>query len=122
MSALDEMVEKEKFSGGTDGISFEKLDELILSWGRAVFGDAYATKLWRNELLDLQNVDLNDDLQNFVYEMHCSEVYDVMCYDSARYADGLFETARFWTVQWQIANRQRQREKMFCNLEKVVKG
>ena len=122
MSTKDEMVEKEKFSGGTDGISFEKLDELILSWGRAVFGDAYATKLWRNELLDLQNVDLNDDLQNFVYEMHCSEVYDVMCYDSARYADGLFETARFWTVQWQIANRQRQREKMFCYLEKVVKG
>ena len=63
MSTMDESVEREKFSGGTDGISFEKLDELILSWGRACFGDAYATKLWRNELLDLQNVDLTDDLQ-----------------------------------------------------------
>jgi hypothetical protein len=60
MSTKEEKVEK--FSGGTDGISFEKMDEMMLSWGRAKFGDAYATKLWRNELLDLQKVDLNDDL------------------------------------------------------------
>jgi hypothetical protein len=46
MSTKEEKVEK--FSGGTDGISFEKLDEMMLSWGRAKFGVAYATKLWRN--------------------------------------------------------------------------
>ena len=38
------MEEKEKFSGGDDGMTFEKLDEAILSWGRAKFGDLYATK------------------------------------------------------------------------------
>ena len=93
------MEEKEKFSGGDDGMTFEKLDEAILSWGRAKFGDLYATKLWKNELLDLNKVDIKDDLQNFEYENHCAMVYDVMCYDSAKYADGLFEQERFWTVQ-----------------------
>ena len=112
MSTKEEKAEKDKFSGGDDGITFEKLDEAVLSWGRAKFGDQYATKLWRNELLDLAKVDIHDDLQNFEYENHCAMVYDVMCYDSAKYADGLFEQARFWTVQWQIQNRQRQREKI----------
>ena len=122
MSTRDERAEKDKFSGGEDGITFEKLDEAMLSWGRAKFGDVYATKLWRNELLDLDKVDVKDDLQNFEYENHCAMVYDVMCYDSAKYADGLFEQERFWTVQWQIQNRQRQRERMYCYLEKIVKG
>ncbi len=54
--------------------------------------------------------------------MHCTMVYDVLCYDSAKYADGLFETARFWTIQYQLQTRQKFREKMYCYLETVVKG
>ena len=45
MSTKEEKAEKDKFSGGDDGITFEKLDEAVLSWGRAKFGDQYATKL-----------------------------------------------------------------------------
>jgi hypothetical protein len=33
------------FSGKKDGITFEKFDELMLSWGRKKFGDKYATLL-----------------------------------------------------------------------------
>ncbi len=33
----------EMVSGKSDGITFEKLDEKVLSWGRAKFGDKYAT-------------------------------------------------------------------------------
>ena len=92
-------VEKsEQFSGKSDGITFEKLDEKVLSWGRKKFGDKYATLLWKDELTDLTKLDLTDELDSFEYEMHCTMVYDVLCYDSAKYADGLFETARFWTV------------------------
>jgi len=85
----------EMFSGKKDGISFEKLDEMVLSWGRAKFGDKYATLLWKNELTDLNKLDLADELDAFEYDMHCTMVYDVLCYDSAKYADGLFETQRF---------------------------
>ncbi len=47
-------VEKsDMFSGKSDDITFEKLDEKVLSWGRANFGDKYATQLWKDELLDL---------------------------------------------------------------------
>ena len=104
----------EMFSGKSDGISFEKLDEKVLSWGRRKYGDKYATLLWKNELVDLNKLDLNDDLDNFEWEIHNAMVYDVPCYDSAKYADGLFETQRFWTVQYQLQTRQRLREKMFC--------
>jgi hypothetical protein len=77
------------------------------------YGDKYATLLWKNELVDLNKLDLNDDLDNFEWEIHNAMVYDVLCYDSAKYADGLFETQRFWTVQYQLQTRQRLREKMF---------
>jgi hypothetical protein len=116
-------VEKsEQFSGKSDGITFEKLDEKVLSWGRKKFGDKYATLLWKDELTDLTKLDLTDELDSFEYEMQCTMVYDVLCYDSAKYADGLFETARFWTVQYQLQTRQRFREKMYCYLETIVKG
>ncbi len=50
-------VEKsEMFSGKSDGITFEKLDEKFLSWGRSKFGDKYATLLWKNELTDLSKL------------------------------------------------------------------
>jgi hypothetical protein len=56
-------VEKsEQFSGKSDGISFEKLDEKVLSCGRSKFGDKYATLLWKDELTDLTKLDLNDEL------------------------------------------------------------
>ena len=48
----------EMFSGKKDGITFEKLDEKMLSWGRSKFGDNYATQLWKNELTDLNKLDL----------------------------------------------------------------
>ncbi len=112
----------EMFSGKTDVISFEKLDEKFLSLGRSKFGDKYSTLLWKNELTDLSKLDLSDDLETFEYDMHCTMVYDVLCYDSAKYADGLFETARFWTLEYQLQTRQRFREKMYCYLETIVKG
>ena len=115
-------VEKEFFTGKSDGLTFEKFDEKVLSWGRRKFGDKYATLLWKDELYDLNKIDLNDELDQFDFEMHCTMVYDVMCYDSAKYADGLFDTHRFWTIQFQIQARQRFRERMYCYLESIVKG
>jgi hypothetical protein len=35
-----------KYSGKDSGMSFEKLDEKIQSWGRKKFGDRYAKDLW----------------------------------------------------------------------------
>ena len=85
MSTGKKVEDSEKFSGKKDGITFEKLDEKVLSWGRRKFGDKYATLLWKNELYDLNKYDLTDELDLFDFEMHCTLVYDVMCYDSAKY-------------------------------------
>ena len=113
-------VEKVLFSGKESGLSFEKLDEKMQSWGRKKFGDKYARELWRNELLELKTLaPEKDELHMFAFNMHCAEVYDVLCEDNARQADGLFYSDRFWTVEWQTECRQRQREKLFCHLESL---
>ena len=39
------MGEKDLFSGKEKGLSFEKLDEKMQSWGRKKFGDKYARDL-----------------------------------------------------------------------------
>ena len=48
----DELTEA-KYSGKDSGMSFEKLDEKMQSWGRKKFGDRYARDLRQNELFDL---------------------------------------------------------------------
>jgi hypothetical protein len=118
-----DVVEKVLFSGKEDVLSFEKLDEKMQSWGRKTFGDKYAKDLWRNELLELSTLNIKEDeLHKFAFEMHCAEVYDMLCEDNVRHAEGLFYSNRFWTVLWQVENRQRQREKLFCHLEALCSG
>ena len=118
-----ETVEKVLFSGKEAGMSFEKLDEKMQSWGRKTFGDKYAKDLWRNELLELSTLKpKEDELHKFAFEMHCAEVYDMLCEENVRHAEGLFYSDRFWTIEWQVENRQRQREKLFCHLESLCTG
>jgi hypothetical protein len=116
-------VEKVLFSGKDSGLSFEKLDEKMQSWGRKTFGDKYAKDLWRNELLDIATLKPGEDeMHKFAFEVHCAEVYDMLCEDNVRQAEGLFYSDRFWTVTWQTEFRQRQREKLFCHLEGLCTG
>ncbi len=61
------------------GLSFEKLDEKMQSWGRRKFGDRCARDLWRDELLELKALKLGDDeMYDFAFNIHCSEVYDIL--------------------------------------------
>ena len=84
--------EKDLYSGKEgNGLSFEKLDEKMQSWGRKKFGDRYARDLWRNELLELKALKLGEDeLYDFAFNIHCSEVYDMLSEENSRQADGLF--------------------------------
>jgi hypothetical protein len=114
--------EAEKFSGRANGISFDKFDEKVVSWGRLKYGETYAKALWRNELVSLKDLDLNDDLDTYRFEEHCALVNDVISHESPKYADSLLNDKRFKTVQWQVNCRTRFREKMFCFLESICKG
>jgi hypothetical protein len=89
--------EKVLYSGGEGvGLSFEKLDEKMQSWGRKKFGDRYAQDLWRDELMDLKSLKLGtDELYDFAFNIHYSEVYDMLSEDNCRQADGLFYSDRF---------------------------
>jgi hypothetical protein len=42
--------------------------------------------------------------------------------ENSRQAEGLFYSDRFWTVEWQVECRQRQREKLYCHLETLCDG
>jgi hypothetical protein len=49
-------------------------------------------------------------------------MFDILSLESPRYAAELWKSDRFWTKKWQLEQRQRQREKLFCYLEKVTTG
>jgi hypothetical protein len=69
---------KETYSGKLKGQTFEVFDEKVLTWCRKQFGGYYAKGLWRNELTVLDYLDLDDDEDLFILEMHCARVYEVL--------------------------------------------
>ena len=73
-----------KFSGNPGkGLTFEEFDRKALSWARKQYGNAYAKPLWENTLPDINNLDLTDDHEDYVFNEHCEFVYDVLGHDSA---------------------------------------
>ena len=115
--------EDSKFSGKQDkGLTFEEFDKRALSWARKKYGNMYAKQLWENQLQDIKNLDLTDDFDYYVFQEHCENVYDMLCLDSVKNADTLYHSPKFWTVKWQLENRQRQYEKLFCYLETICEG
>ena len=106
-----------KFTGKDNGMTFERFDDMVISWGRLKYGEKYAKALWRNELVDLNTLDLKDELDKYTFEEHCSFVNDVISCESPKYASSLLKGKRFETVKWQLDCRYRFREKMFCHLE-----
>lgn len=112
-----------KFSGKPDkGLTFEEFDKKALSWARKKYGNTYAKQLWENTMADINSLDLSEDLDYYVFHEHCEFVYDMLCLDSAKNADTLYHSAKFWTMKWQSENRQRQYEKLFCYLETICEG
>ena len=93
------------WSSKSKGISWEEADRTIFSWARKKFGDKYGRKLWRNDLLDLKALDISDTDPVSYYEFvgHCEQVYEVIGQVDHRYAENLYDGARFWTVMWQVA-------------------
>ena len=51
------------YSGKAPGMTFEAFDECVLSWGRDKFGERFAKALWRDELVKLEELDMDDELE-----------------------------------------------------------
>ena len=112
-----------KFSGKQDrGLTFEEFDKKALSWARKEYGNSYAKQLWEDTLPDVNNLDLKEDYDYYLFQEHCEYVYDMLCLESCKNADTLYHSAKFWTIKWQLENRQRQYEKLFCFLETICEG
>jgi hypothetical protein len=117
-----QVAEADKFSGKANGLTWEKFDEKVVSWGRLEFGEKYARALWRDELLPLRDLVLSDDLDKYKFDAHCALVNDVIAHESPEYANSLLRDSRFSTLKWQVDCRSRFREKLFCFLETITKG
>jgi hypothetical protein len=98
------------YSGRALGMTFEQFGECVVSWGRAKFGEKYIKGLWRNELLALDDLDLDDELDKFRMEEHCELVYQVLLISSPKYADSLLGTKKFESKTFQLETRARFRE------------
>jgi hypothetical protein len=73
------------YSGKTDGLTFEKVDDMVISWGRKKYGDKYANALWKNELLLIANLDLTDDSEAYGFETYCESMFDISGQRSGRW-------------------------------------
>jgi hypothetical protein len=62
---------KSLFSGKMGGLTFEKFDEKVISWMCKKFGEKYAKALWRNELVDLKKLDMEEELDVYKFDEHC---------------------------------------------------
>ena len=72
-----------KFSGKLDkGLTFEEFDKKALSWARKEYGNSYAKQLWENTLPDINNLDLKEDYDYYLFQEHCEYVYDMLCLES----------------------------------------
>lgn len=108
---------KEIFTGKENGVSWERFEEMVCSWGRERYGDKFGRQLWRDELLDLESYDPVNELHKFEFDRYCHLVYDALVMDSPKYADNLYWTERFWTRRFQAEMRAKLRERLFCYLE-----
>jgi hypothetical protein len=113
---------KDLFSGKPEGLTWEKFDDKVISWGRKKFGNAYSIALWKDEMLDLKNLNLEDDLEKAAFDDHCDTVYDMLIHETPKYASDMAKDGRFKTIRWHQDHRQRQREKLFCYLEEITDG
>jgi hypothetical protein len=111
---------KDLFSGKPEGLTWEKFDDKFISWGRKKFGNAYSIALWKDEMLDLKRLNLDDELEKATFDDHCDTVYDMLIHETPKYASDMAKDGRFKTIRWHQDHRQRQREKMFCYLEEIT--
>ena len=106
-------------NGKTNGWTWTQFEDAVVSWGRSKYGDKYIKGLWRDELMQIKDLDLTDPQQEYDFERLCELVFDVINRDNPKYADNLWTSPRFWTKKWQLENRQQQREKLYTYLETV---
>ena len=111
---------KETFSGKSKDQTFEVFDEKVLTWCRKQFGDNYAKGLWHNKLTEIDKLDLNEDEDNFTFEMHISTVYEVVALKSPKEADHLYQSARFWSKKWQLESASDAGKEYSVTLKKSV--
>ena len=85
----------DKFTGKGNGMPFYRLDEQVISWGRAKYGEKYAKALWRDELVVLKDLNMEDDLDKYKFDEHCSLVNDVITCESPKYAASFLKDKGF---------------------------
>jgi hypothetical protein len=110
------------YSGKSPGMTFEAFDECVISWARNKYGERFGKALWRNELLDLDKLDLEDELEVFNFEEYCNLVYEAILIDSPKWAESLVGTTKFKTLEFQGEMKSKFRERMFCFIERIIFG
>ena len=79
----------EALTGKANGWTWSQFEDAIVSWGRAKYGDKYIKGLWRNELMDIRDLDLQLPEQQYDFERLCEMVFDVLSRENSKYADTL---------------------------------
>jgi hypothetical protein len=110
------------YSGKSPGMTFEAFDECVLSWARNKHGERFGKALWRDVMVDLEKLDLEDELDQFTFDAYCNQVYEALQIDSSKWAESLVATPKFKTCKFQMEMRRKFRERLFCFVRRIVFG
>ena len=92
----DKESNKKKFTGKDDkGLTWEAFSKKVVSWCREKYGSKYGTALWKEELAELHDLNLDQEDDFFEYHRHITTIYDVMSESNPRQVDGLWQSDRF---------------------------
>ena len=59
-------------------MTFEAFDECVVSWARDKYGERFGKALWRDEMVDLEKLDLDDELGQLpsrLIAIKCTRLY-----------------------------------------------
>ena len=108
------------YSGKSPVMTFEAFDECVISWARNKYGERFGKALWRDEMVDLEMLDLEDELDQFTFDAYCNQVYEVLQIDLPKWAESLVVTPKFKTCKFQMEMEKfRERLFLFCGKNRV---
>jgi hypothetical protein len=118
-----EEIDSDLFYGeASQGIPHAEFDRNMVSWLTEKYGLAYGKQLWEDTLLNILELDLTDEEDDYDFANHVTRVNDILVETNSKMAASLYFTDRFWTKKYQIEWRNRQYEKLFCKVQKQCGG
>jgi hypothetical protein len=115
--------EDELFHGtGGKGITHVEFDRLVSNWALSEYGQRYGKMLWEDTLPEILLFDLMNPAHFAEFDEHVTMIFDNISESNSRHALSLYNSNRYWTIEWQHDWQKRQYEKLYIFVQSICYG